>query len=141
MGSGRVVLADITSEPLDPARCLAAVGAPSAGGLGCFVGVVRDHDHDRRVTSLDYEAHPTAPEQLRAVCEQIAGRDVVAVAAAHRTGALAVGDVAVVVAVSAAHRGEALAATAELIDAIKSLVPIWKRQYFSDGTDEWVGCC
>jgi molybdopterin synthase catalytic subunit len=117
------------------------VADPTAGGIGCFIGVVRDSDHGRPVASLDYEAHPTAQARLHEVCAEVAAGDVIAVAAEHRTGSLAIGDVAVVVAVSAVHRAEALAAAHELIDAIKASVPIWKHQYFTDGTDEWVGCC
>lgn len=126
--------------PLDVRRCLDAVSDTRAGGVGSFVGVVRDNDHDRQVASLEYEAHPSAEVKLRAVCDRIAAGDVIAVAAEHRVGALSVGDVAVVVAVSAVHRWEALRATTELIDALKAEVPIWKHQCFTDGTDEWVGC-
>jgi molybdopterin synthase catalytic subunit len=130
----------MSAEPISADTCLASVGHPSAGGVGCFVGVVRDTDHDRPVASLEYEAHPSAEDRLRAVCEQIAAGNVIAVAAEHRTGALAIGDIAVVVAVSAAHRSQALQATTRLIDAIKGSVPIWKHQYFADGTNEYVGC-
>jgi molybdopterin synthase catalytic subunit len=136
----RVALARLSATPLAPDDCLAAVANPVAGGIGCFVGVVRDHDHERAVTSLTYEAHPSAAAKLREVCEAAATADVIAVAAAHRTGELAIGVTAVVVAVSAVHRGEALRVTTELIDAIKTEVPIWKYQHFADGTSEWVGC-
>lgn len=138
--SGRVALARVSGSPLSVDTCLAAVAHPAAGGVGCFVGVVRDHDHARAVTALTYEAHPSAEAVLQEVCATIAAGDVMAVAAVHRTGELSIGDLAVVVAVSAAHRGEALRATAELIDAVKSRVPIWKHQCFADGTQEWVGC-
>jgi molybdopterin synthase catalytic subunit len=130
----------ITGRALSVQQCLDAVSHPGAGGVGCFVGVVRDSDAGRQVSSLEYEAHPSAEQQLRSVCERAAEAEVIAVAAEHRTGPLTVGDLAVVVAVSAVHRREALRATAELIDAIKSEVPIWKHQCFTDGTDEWVGC-
>ena len=69
------------------------------------------------------------------------GGGVCAVAVLHRTGRLAIGDIAVVCAASAAHRAEAFAACRRLIDETKSRVPIWKRQLFSDGTSEWVGAC
>jgi molybdopterin synthase catalytic subunit len=64
---------------------------------------------------------------------------VLALAAVHRVGALAIGDAAVVVATATAHRGEAFDATRALIDELKATVPIWKHQLFADGTDEWVG--
>ena len=60
-------------------------------------------------------------------------------AAVHRTGELAVGDLAVVVAVSCAHRGDAFDAARSLIDTLKAEVPIWKHQRFADGEEEWVG--
>jgi molybdopterin synthase catalytic subunit len=136
-----VALARICDVPLDPGACLRAVAAARAGGLGLFVGVVRDSDHHRAVSALTYEAHPNAQATLAAACAEVAASsDVVAVAAEHRVGDLGIGDVAVVVAVSAEHRAEALDATRRLIDAIKRDVPIWKHQRFADGTDEWVGC-
>jgi len=69
------------------------------------------------------------------------GPAVLAVAVLHRTGVLAIGDIAVVAAASAAHRAEAFAACRLLIDEVKSRVPIWKRQVFADGAVEWVGAC
>jgi len=139
--SGQVVLARITELPLDPAECIAKVSTSRAGGLGVFLGAVRDHDHGRPVRSLAYEAHPSAEDSLVALCREAAARDVVSVGAVHRVGELAIGELAVVVAVGAAHRAEALDTTRWLIDAIKAEVPIWKRQIFTDGTDEWVGAC
>lgn len=135
-----VRLVDLRSEPLDVAEALAAVADPRAGGLNLFVGAVRDHDHGERVDRLEYSAHPTAVESLRTVAAEVAAAHdgVVAVAAVHRTGLLAVGDVAVVVAVSAGHRAAAYDASRDLIDRLKAEVPIWKHQLFSDGSDEWV---
>ena len=82
----------------------------------------------------------TAEAQLRAVAESVAAKwPTVAVAATHRVGSLAIGDIAVVVAASCPHRGEAFEAARALIDELKATVPIWKHQLFSDGTEEWVG--
>lgn len=106
-----------------------------------FLGIVRDHDRQRRVESLHYEAHPSASAELERVCATVAAEyDVTAVAAEHRVGTLGIGEVAVVVAVGAVHRGEAMTACHALIDRIKAEVPIWKHQRFTDGTEEWVGC-
>jgi molybdopterin synthase catalytic subunit len=119
---------------------VAAVRDPAAGGLVVFVGSVRDLDGGRAVERLGYTAHPSAEAQLRAVAESVAARyPAVAVAAVHRVGDLDIGDVAVVVAVSCPHRGEAFDAARALIDELKTTVPIWKHQVFSDGSDEWVG--
>ena len=66
--------------------------------------------------------------------------DVIAVAVAHRTGALEIGDCALAAAVSAAHRGDAFAACSALVEETKARIPVWKHQFFADGTDEWVNC-
>lgn len=135
----RVRLVDIRQEPLNIDEVLAAVDDPAAGGVGLFVGVVRDHDGGRGVQGLGYSAHPSAVEVMSQVATDRLDDDVIAVAAVHRVGDLDVGDVAVITAVSAAHRGVALTRNAEFIDEIKSTVPVWKHQRFLDGSDEWVG--
>jgi molybdopterin synthase catalytic subunit len=133
-------LVDLRETPLDVAEVVAALDDDASGGLTLFVGRVRDHDGGREVDGLDYSAHPSALDRMREVCERIAAEyDVHGVAAVHRTGTLAIGDVAVVVATTAAHRGEAFAASKALIDTLKAEVPIWKHQRFEDGSDEWVG--
>ncbi|MCT1955899.1 molybdenum cofactor biosynthesis protein MoaE [Dermabacter hominis] len=109
------------------------------GALVTFDGLVRDHDEGRGVVRLAYEAHPSASEVMADVVRTIAERypDVL-VAASHRHGALEVGDSALVAAVAAPHRARAFEACADLVDEVKARVPIWKDQYFSDGTHEWV---
>ena len=123
---------------LDEVR--AAVADPAAGGIALFAGVVRDSDHDRGVSGLSYSAHPSAVDELRRVAGVIAEKyPVIGIAAVHRVGDLAVGDLAVVLAVSCPHRAEAFGACRDLIDILKASVPIWKHQRFDDGTAEWVG--
>jgi molybdopterin synthase catalytic subunit len=135
-----VRLVDIRESALDVAEVLASLSDVAAGGLTLFVGSVRDHDHDKAVSGLEYSGHPTALDRMREVAEDIAGKyDVLAVAAVHRVGPLALGDVAVIVATAALHRGDAFEASRALIDQLKATVPIWKHQTFTDGTDEWVG--
>jgi molybdopterin synthase catalytic subunit len=117
----------------------AAVADRSGGGIVVFAGAVRDSDHDRGVSGLSYTAHPSAEAGLRRVAEKVAEKfGVLAVAAVHRVGDLAIGDLAVVVAVSCPHRAEAFDACRALIDELKASVPIWKHQHFTDGTSEWV---
>jgi molybdopterin synthase catalytic subunit len=132
----------VRSEPLSVDEVVAAVSDRHAGGIALFLGAVRDHDHGRVVTALDYSAHPTAADLLRKVAEDVAEQhpEVVALSAVHRVGALEVGDLAVVVGASAAHRAEAFAACRAFIDTLKEQVPIWKREEFADGDHEWVGC-
>lgn len=138
-----VRLAAIRDTPLSVAEVFAAVGDDAAGGTALFAGTVRNHDGHAAgaaVTSLAYSAHPTAEAALRRVAERVAADfPVRALAAVHRVGDLAVGDLAVVVAVSCPHRAEAFAATRRLIDDLKREVPIWKHQRFADGSEEWVG--
>ena len=133
-------LAAIRDTPMSVEEVLAAVEDPAAGGVVSFTGLVRSFDEGRQVTALEYSAHPTALEALLSVMDAVAADlPVVAVAAVHRVGMLAIGDVAVVVAASAAHRDEAFLAARRLIDDLKATVPIWKHQLFTDGTEEWVG--
>jgi molybdopterin synthase catalytic subunit len=135
-----VRLVAVRDVPLSVDEVLAAVQDPSAGGTCVFVGAVRDSDHERSVDALSYSAHPSVVDRLRGVAVEVAGRHpVTALAAVHRVGELVIGDLAVVVAVSAPHRGEAFDACRDLIDTLKSTVPIWKHQDFSDGSQEWVG--
>lgn len=134
------MLSGVSEGPLDLAAHAAAVGDAAAGATVSFSGVVRDHDDGRSVSALEYHVHPTAARIVGEVAAEIAGRPgVIAVAVTHRHGLLAIGDVALAAAVSAAHRREAFTACAELVDEVKKRIPIWKRQLFTDGGDEWVG--
>lgn len=135
-----VALVALRDQPLSVDEVLDAVRHPACGGIALFVGVVRDHDHGDPVTALDYEAHPSAVDTMRAVLEGVEGRSqALRVAAVHRTGALAVGDLAVVVAAAAPHRGQAFDAARDIIDSLKAQTPIWKHQRLADGSTEWVG--
>jgi molybdopterin synthase catalytic subunit len=136
-----IAFTEVTDRELDLAAHEAAVADRRAGAVVSFQGVVRDHDHGRRVTLLEYEGHPSAAEVLRTVAGEIAtDPEVFLVAISHRVGRLKIGDVALVAAVSTAHRAAAFAACARLVDEAKARLPIWKRQVFSDGSDEWVNC-
>lgn len=132
----------VTETPLDLAAHERAVWHPEAGAVVSFAGVVRDHDHGRSVTLLEYEAHPSAEAVLKEVAAAIAADHpaVRAVAVSHRVGVLQIGDVALAAAVATAHRAEAFAACARLVDEVKARLPVWKRQVFADGTEEWVNC-
>jgi molybdopterin synthase catalytic subunit len=136
-----VLRAALTDQPISLAEHEDLVGHQSAGAVVGFVGVVRDHDGGRGVTRLEYSAHPSAAQVLSDVVTEVAGRSsgVRAVAASHRIGVLEIGDAALVAAVAADHRQAAFATCADLVDTIKSRLPIWKHQFFADGADEWVG--
>jgi molybdopterin synthase catalytic subunit len=137
-----VRLCEIRTEGLSVDEVIAAVRGDAAGGVVVFLGTVRDHDHQRAVASLAYSAHPSAPETLRRVVAEVGEQGpAVALAAVHRVGDLAVGDVAVIVAAACPHRDEAFRLGRLLIDRIKAEVPLWKHQRFADGEPEWVGAC
>lgn len=133
-------LVALREHPLSVEEVLAAVADDRAGGTAVFIGTVRDSDGGRSVRRLEYNAHPSAEAAIRAVLEEVAASlPAVALAAVHRVGELAVGDLAVIVAASCPHRAEAFTAAQRLIDDIKAAVPIWKHQVFADGGEEWVG--
>lgn len=149
-----VVHAVLSAEPISVDQAIAAVGSDTAGAVVSFSGVVRDHDGGKPVQRLSYSAHPTAHQVMadvvaELVAEQAAGAESVGAGGmpgqpvriwvAHRIGMLEIGDPALVCAVSAAHRGQAFAVCSELVDRVKARVPIWKEQFFTDGTVEWVG--
>jgi molybdopterin synthase catalytic subunit len=133
------ILAAISDTPLDATALENFVLTPANGALVTFRGVVRDHDHGLAVSALDYQAHPDAERFLADCGRQVSEATGLRVAAAHRVGALVVGDVALVASVAAPHRAEAFAACEQLVDLIKLTVPIWKRQHLADGATEWVG--
>jgi molybdopterin synthase catalytic subunit len=142
MTTSRVLRAAVVEHPLSVEEHAELVADAAAGAVVTFVGVVRNHDGGRGVDELEYSGHPTAERVIREVAEEIAARasGVRALAVSHRIGPLRIGDVALACAVAADHRREAFEVCAELVDEVKRRLPIWKRQVFADGTDEWVNC-
>lgn len=137
----RVVHAVVTADPVDLTALEALVGDRSAGAVVSFGGIVRDHDGGRSVTELEYVGHPTAGQVIDELAQEFAARpEVRAVAVSHRVGLLGIGDVALACAVSTSHRAAAFGVCAELVDEVKARLPIWKRQVFTDGEEEWVAC-
>lgn len=140
--TGKLIAAQMTAEPIENLLGQARVDTltEAMGALVTFEGVVRDHDGGQRVTQLCYTAHPSAGEEIAAVARRVVAKHPKArVWTAHRTGDLAIGDLAFVVLAAAAHRGDAFAAAAELADRVKAEVPIWKEQQLTDGSTQWVG--
>jgi molybdopterin synthase catalytic subunit len=133
-------LFELRETVLSVDECLSAVQSPEMGGIALFLGVVRDHNQGRDVSLLEYQAYAAmAEKELRAIADEIE-REIpgARLACLHRTGALAVGDVAVICAAAAPHRGEAFSACRELIDRLKARVPIWKREHGATGP-HWIG--
>lgn len=136
-----VLRAELTEHPIELTEHEALVAHEAAGAVVGFAGVVRDHDGGRGVTRLEYSAHPTAQQTLADVAAEIAAdsQGVRAIAVSHRIGALDIGDAALVAAVAADHRGAAFETCQRLVDTVKERLPVWKHQFFSDGSEEWVG--
>jgi molybdopterin synthase catalytic subunit len=133
------VVADVVDRSISVDEVSAVVATDQDGAVVTFAGVVRDHDGGKGVTALEYERHPSAGAVIAEVARTIAdAHPEVRIAVLHRVGALVVGDVALAAAVSSPHRAEAFAACGALVDLVKERVPIWKRQQFTDGSDEWV---
>jgi molybdopterin synthase catalytic subunit len=130
----------LTEETIDLAEHEALVAHEAAGAVVGFSGVVRDHDGGRGVVRLEYSAHPLAQQTLDEVADEIARSctGVRAIAVSHRIGTLHIGDAALVAAVAADHRQAAFETCALLVDTVKARLPVWKHQFFSDGTEEWV---
>lgn len=140
MSTSTVLHAGVSTEPLDLNHALDVVGSADCGAVVGFGGVVRNHDGGRQVDRLGYSAHPSASGVIAEIATEIAEKyDGVRIWVAHRTGPLAIGDPALVAAVASGHRGQAFAACTELVDTVKARAPIWKEQFFADGTVEWVG--
>jgi len=129
----------LTHETLDPDHLLRIVSSPQAGAVAIFHGVVRNHNLGRTVLYLEYEAYPEMAErELKRIAAEIAAEfGLEGIAIAHRLGRLQIGETSLLVAVSSAHRAEAFAACQAAVDRIKQTVPIWKKEYWEDGS-HWV---
>jgi len=130
----------LTYHRIDVAAVLDAVRSPAAGAVVLFLGTVRERTEDRRTLGLEYECYAEMAERILVALETeaiqrwaLAGCSIV-----HRLGELTVGETSVAIAVSAAHRGPAFEAGQWLIDRIKEIVPIWKREHWADGQSQWV---
>lgn len=129
----------ITGAPLDPAPLVAYVQTPADGAVVTFAGVARDNFEGRATAFLAYEAYA---EMAAPVLAQIADEarqrwPIGRVAVHHRVGKLAIGETAVLVVVAAPHRQAAFEAAAYIMDRIKEIAPIWKREHWADGAADW----
>lgn len=130
----------LTNDAIDPAIVLAQVASPAAGAIVLFLGTTRNESGGRSTISLDYESYNQMASKKLAELEAEACRrwPLAACAVVHRLGHLEIGDVSLAVAVSSPHREAAFAAGEWLIDTIKQVVPIWKRENWADGSSTWV---
>ncbi|NBP91035.1 MAG: molybdenum cofactor biosynthesis protein MoaE [Actinobacteria bacterium] len=131
---------EISENPLSLERAYAALADARSGGVALFVGRVREFNEGKEVRGLTYTAHPTALERLAEVVAHVSLRFTpLQIMAAHRTGDLALGEIAVICGVATVHRDDAFTACQLLIDTLKSGVPIWKEEFYVDGSAHWVG--
>jgi molybdopterin synthase catalytic subunit len=132
----------LSENPIDPVPLLHSLGEARAGACVTFAGWVRNHNDGWPVQRLDYEAYPllAVKEGERIVAEARARFPVLGIIAVHRTGSLAIGDMAVWVGVTAEHRDAAYAASRHLIDELKARVPIWKKEYYAGEPPVWINC-
>lgn len=133
----------ISPDPLDMAGLLKDAHHPGSGAVVLFSGEVRDNNRGREVAYLEYEAHAVlASKMVREILDEAKEKWKLQIAVAqHRIGKVHIGETAVVVITASAHRSEAYAANRYIIDRIKHEAPIWKCEYFADGTHEWGNNC
>lgn len=131
---------EITEAAIDYAAVIERVRSNRAGAVCCFLGTVREITGDRTTALLDYEAYPQMARKKMAELEERARRrwPIIEAALVHRVGRLDLGEVSVAVAVSCPHRVQSFEACQWLIDTLKEEVPIWKRETYADGVEEWV---
>ncbi len=131
---------ELTEKPIDVARVLRGVENPAAGAVVLFLGTTRGETGGRQTASLDYECYPEMAEKQLLELEKDARRrwPLIECSVVHRVGHLEVGEASVAIAVSSAHRQPAFEAGQWLIDQIKHVVPIWKRENWADGESQWV---
>jgi molybdopterin synthase catalytic subunit len=137
--SGGVGRCWISESPIEADQAVARVAGPDAGGIVTFVGAVRNRARGRDIDHLEYDAYPEMAErEMERITDEAAERwPGVRVSIGHRTGHLKIGDIAVVVAAAAPHRAEAFEACRFAIDTLKQTVPIWKKEFATDG-EYWV---
>ncbi len=137
-----MLLARITSERISAGTCIGEVEDVACGGIVTFSGTVRNHHNGRGVEKLVYECAPgLAQAELERILQECSEQyKVERISAAHRFGELYPGETAVAIAAASPHRSEAFSACRAVIEQIKRRVPIWKHEFYQDGTAEWVRC-
>jgi molybdopterin synthase catalytic subunit len=129
----------LTPEPIELALLLASVQSPARGGMASFLGLVRDHHDGRRVLRLRYTAYASMVEaECGRIVAEAEARWPAKLALRHRVGSLEVGDAAMAVVAGAAHRDAAFDACRYVVEEVKRRAPIWKQEFYADGTAEWV---
>jgi molybdopterin synthase catalytic subunit len=134
-----VTVAFLTSETIDLLPLLASVQSPERGGIASFIGVVRDHHDGRRVLRLRYSAYgPMVEAECARILAEAEALWPAEVALRHRIGSLEVGETAIAVVSGAGHRAAALESCRYVVEEVKRRLPIWKQEFYADGSIEWV---
>ena len=130
---------ELTTEPIDYNQLTEFVRDHTAGAVTLFLGTVREFTRGVQTSWLEYEAYPDMARASMAELEAEACQKftVTKIAISHRTGTMALGEISVAIAVSSPHRDQAFEAGRWLIDTLKERVPIWKKEHFADGREEW----
>jgi molybdopterin synthase catalytic subunit len=130
---------ELTTETIDYHQLTESVRDHAAGAVTLFLGTVREFTRGVQTSWLEYEAYPEMARDSMAELAAEAGRrfTVSKIAISHRTGTMALGEISVAIAVSAPHRDQAFEAGRWLIDTLKERVPIWKKEHYSGGREEW----
>ena len=134
---------EIVSAPIRLEPLLASVASPEAGASAVFLGTVRNHNRGREVLYLEYECYPEmACAEIAAILSQARERwQLLRAAVVHRTGRIEIGETAVAIAIASVHRQDGLEALRFTIDTLKATVPIWKKEYWADGSVWLENCC
>ena len=136
----RVIHCHVGPEEIDSTKLLSRVGSDEDGAALLFIGVVRNHADGRPVSGMRYDSYvEMSQRELKSIAAEAAerlGTDRLAVE--HRIGELQIGEISVAIAVSSPHRAESFDATRYIIEEIKKRLPVWKKEYYEDGTDSWV---
>lgn len=129
----------LSQDSFDEIQCF-----PECGGIGVFIGTVRNHHEGKAVQALKYTSYaPVSEKMIRQIEQEIQEEFAVSyVRVIHRIGALEIGEKAIIAIAYAAHRREAFAACEEAVERVKHEVPVWKEEFYVDGTSQYVeGCC
>src|SRR5690625_3826430 len=130
----------ITDQPIQLNECIDKVIRPEAGAISTFIGIAREFTNGKQTIFLEYDAYiPMAEKQLASIGQEINDKwNNVEIAITHRIGRLDISEIAVAIAVSTPHRDDSFQACRYAIERIKEIVPIWKKEHWSDGT-KWIG--
>ena len=131
---------EITSTQIDTSAVLASVQSTQAGAAVLFVGSTRQFTDGRETLKLDYECYEAlAIKKMTEILEQAKTKwKIEACSIVHRVGTVELGEASIAVAVSSPHRADSFEAGRWLVDTLKTEVPIWKRDYWADGSSEWI---